>query len=101
MYGTKQVVWKKQNGDIITRTVGYGNYRVGDTNSYNWIIIDIKYLYGKKFYSYDDYKKKTRRHELIRLNFRKLKKQLFVIYKWLCYILILLILFRANGITLY
>lgn len=101
MYGTKQVTWKKQNGDIITRTVDYGNYRVGDTNSYNWVVIDIKYLYGNKFYSYDDYQKIARRHNLIKLNYRRLKNQLFIFYKRLCYGLVLLILFKANGITLY
>lgn len=101
MYGTKQVKWQKQNGDIITRTVSYGNYRVGDTNSYNWIIIDIKYLYGKKFFSYDDYQKITRRNSLIKLNYRKMKNQLFIFYKRLCYGLVLLILIKVYGINPY
>ena len=99
MYGTKKVSWQKQNGEVITRTVNWGNYRVGDTNSYKWIIIDIKYLYGKKFYSYDDYQKKTRRNNLLKLNYRKLKNYFFIIYKRLCYSLVLLILVKAYGIT--
>lgn len=52
-----RITYKKKNGEIIERylNTGYTLHRVGDTNRYDWEIIDIKYKYKNKYYTLSDY----------------------------------------------
>lgn len=55
-----QITYKKRNGDIFQRTRNtYLPYRVGDTTSMGWEVLDIKYKYGNKYYSLTEYDKKV------------------------------------------
>ena len=51
-----QITYKKRNGTIFQRTRNtYLPYRVGDTTSMGWEVLDIKYKYGNKYYSSMEY----------------------------------------------
>ncbi len=65
--GTRLIIWQKPNGDTIERKVSYNDYRIGDSNSYRWKVIDIQYWNGKKFCNEKEYDK------YIRLNSTKEK----------------------------
>lgn len=51
-----QMTYKNKKGEIIRRTINTGSpYKIGDTNSFGWTVLDIKYLYKGKYYSKKDY----------------------------------------------
>lgn len=94
MYGTKRVMWQKKNGDIIQRNVQWNDYKIGDVNSYGWIVVDVKYYYKNNFYSFDKYEqlvnKEIKRDRQIML----IKKNINKTYKQLIYLVELLIVIR-------
>jgi hypothetical protein len=90
-----QITYQKRNGELFNRLRNtYVSYRVGDTTSMGWKVLDIKYKYGNKYYSpveYDriiDKKWKRAKKNL------ELKHKLKTIYDNLNHITLFLLLFR-------
>ena len=53
-----QITYQKRNGTIFQRIRNtYCPYRVGDTTSMGWKVLDIKHKYGNKYYSSIEYDK--------------------------------------------
>lgn len=52
------VLYRKQNGELITRYRSTMlDYNKGERTSMGWIVEDIKYLWQGKYYSSEDYAK--------------------------------------------
>lgn len=90
------VTYQKRNGEIIERKVkNHPPYRIGETTSMGWKLIDIKQFYKGKYYAIYEYDK------LINRDFQKMKRKLkfkrkfILVYKQLAYSIFLLILFRV------
>lgn len=50
-----QMTYQKSNGDIILREVLYSRFKIGETTSMGWKVVDIKYKYKGKYYSRSEY----------------------------------------------
>ena len=51
-----QITYQKRNGEIFNRyRTTYVTYRVGETTSMGWKVLDIKYKYGDKYYTSVEY----------------------------------------------
>lgn len=91
-----QMTYQKRNGEVIQRIRNtYCTYRIGDTTSMGWKVLDIKYNWGGKYYhktEYDRIIEKEIQKDKKRI---KLKKRIVSIYKNLAYAMSLLILMRA------
>lgn len=95
-----QITYQKKNGDLIRRTIStYSPYKMGDTNSYGWKVIDIKYKYNDKFYSRRDYDNLVNRDWIRRKKINKFRQTFYNVYKELAYCVILLILLRFFEVT--
>ncbi len=76
-------VWKKQNNDLVFRfKIDFFPFeRVGDINSYGWVLQSIQFVYNNRFYDFS-YKEKIRKKFTKRE--KKMKKILkFVKENWL------------------
>lgn len=70
------ITYQKRNGEIFNRIRNtYCPYRVGDTTSMGWKVLDIKYNYKNKYYDYDTWFK------LVDKEFNKGKKKREIIHK--------------------
>ena len=50
------ITYQKRNGDIFQRVRNtYTSYRVGEETSMGWKVLDIKYKYKDRYYSYAEY----------------------------------------------
>ena len=56
------ITYKKRNGDIIYRKRNSLPGNIGDKTSMGWIIQDIQYQFGNKYYSFIDYKNISRKY---------------------------------------
>lgn len=53
-----QITYQKRNGNILYRLrKTMLPYRVGDTTSMGWKVLNIEYEYNQKFYTYYEYNK--------------------------------------------
>ena len=97
-----QVTYQKRNGDMIRRTIGgYTPYRVGDTNSYGWVVTDIKYKYNDKWLTRSEYDKKINKHcykSRLRIS---IEKKFRAAYNQLSHIIVLLVLLRVYELVVY
>lgn len=51
-----QITYQKRNGEIFQRyRTTYCTYRVGDTTSMGWKVLDIKHKWGNNYYNYNEY----------------------------------------------
>lgn len=95
-----QVTYQKRNGDLIRRTIGgYSPYRVGDTNSYGWQVVDIKHKYNDKWYSPKEYDSIVNRRWNRSKRINKIRQQFYNVYKELAYCIILMILLRFFEVS--
>ena len=94
-----QITYRKRNGEIIQRIRNtYCSYRIGDTTSMGWVVLDIRYNFNGKYYQRNEYDNLINRAIERDRKRIKIKKALVRFYRELAYCLILLILFR--GFTL-
>lgn len=94
-----QMTYQKKNGEIIRRTISsFSPYRIGDTNSYGWKVIDIKYNYNNKYYPKSEYDalvyKSLNRSRII----SRYKRSFVKFYKELIYVVYLLLITRVFQI---
>lgn len=90
------ITYKKRNGVIFQRIRNtYPGYRVGDTTSMGWEILDIKYKWKNKYYSSTEYDRLINKSIKRQQKIIKLKKTILQVYHNLGYCFILLILFRT------
>ena len=95
-----QLTYQKANGDIFQRVINtYTPYKIGETTSIGWKVLDIKYRYKNKYYSKVDYDALVEKTYKRSKNVFQLKKSLYNIYKELVYCVILLILLRFFDIV--
>lgn len=102
MYGTKLVTWQKPNGELIDRKVCYDDYSIGQTNCYNWKVVDVKYYLGNgKFGTEHELNKKHKhRDNLERLEFG-IKDSLINMYKNLITIIEAMLLIKVIELILH
>lgn len=94
-----QMSYKNKRGDLIRRTISTSSpYKIGDTNSFGWTVVDIKYSYKGKWFSKLDYDKRVddsiRKMRRISL----FKNKIATIYTNLGYLLELMIIMRVFSI---
>ncbi len=91
-----QVTYKKRNGDIIQRLrTTHVPYRVGETTSMGWIVLDIKYSYNGKFYHRSEYDTLLDKDWKRTIKICKIKRAIKRIYHELVYSMILIFFFRT------
>ena len=89
------ITYQKRNGEIFQRTRNtYCPYRIGDITSMGWVVMDIKYKWGNRYYSSEDYSKLVNKDIKRDKKRIRIKKSLVKVYRELTYCLFLLILFR-------
>ena len=50
------IIYKKQDNSVIYRTTKHTpNYKINDTTSMGWLVLDIKKMQKGKLYSYSEY----------------------------------------------
>ena len=62
-----QTTYRKRNGEIVIRYTRWNDqYQIGETNSFGWIIVDVKEKFwgDNKFYTHIDYQKKVKEWKL-------------------------------------
>lgn len=69
-----QITYQKRNGVLFDRIRNTIPGKVGQTTSMGWIIMDIKYSWGNKYYSYEDYKRILHRSSNKRRTLRRIDK---------------------------
>ena len=70
------VTYRKNNGNIILRPRNsLSGMQIGDETSMGWTVLNIHYLYDGNYYTYLDYCKVVRGHQV-----RKQKKKRFIKY---------------------
>lgn len=76
-----QITYQKRNGDLINRIrKTYPSFRVGDTTSMGWKVIEILYRFNGKYYSYSEYCKlvdKESKRDTARRNFKRNVKNFY------------------------
>lgn len=71
------ITYQKGNGDILIRKrKTLYNMRVGDTTSMGWTVINIHYNYEGNYYTYTDYCRMVRKHQLKKKKDKKILKYL-------------------------
>lgn len=95
-----QVTYIKRNGDTIRRTIGgYSPYKIGDTNSYGWKVIDIKYKWkDNKYYSRSEYDRLVNKSISLDKKIIQYKRNIQRVYKELVYLIYLLMIARVFQI---
>lgn len=56
-----QITYQKRNGEVFYRIRNTIPGAIGDETSMGWIILDIKYLFKKDYYSFVEYKQLMRK----------------------------------------
>ena len=97
------VTYQKRNGTIIQRTVrNHPPYRIGETTSMGWKLLDIKYFYKGKYYSQTDYDLLIDKAYKKSKKIREIKNKIIFMYKHLTYFLFVMILIRVlENLTFY
>lgn len=53
-----QITYKKKNGEVFYRIRdSLPTQTIGEETSMGWLILDVKYLFNSKYYSFIEYKK--------------------------------------------
>lgn len=60
-----QITYKKKNGEVFNRVRNTLPGYIGKETSMGWIIVDIKYLFNKQYYSFQDYKQLMNKYKKI------------------------------------
>lgn len=96
-----QIWYQKRNGEVFQRIRSTPiEHRVGEYTSMGWKVLAIKYLYGKRFYSKDEYDYLIDKHYKRHKRIFKLKKKLSYLYRNLIYFFSLMVLFRLFELTI-
>lgn len=95
-----KITYQKRNGELIERTRTTGlPYRIGETTSMGWKVLDIQYLYNGKYYHRGEYEEKVDRAFKKEQKKRKFKTTAYRIYRELIYSAGLLILMKILQLT--
>lgn len=95
-----KITYQKRNGEIIERTRTTGlPYRIGDTTSMGWKVLDIQYLYNGKYYHSGEYEEKVNKAFERERKKTQFKRTAYKIYRELIYAMGLLILIRTFEFT--
>ena len=71
------ITYQKNNGDILLRPrKTLLGLRVGDTTGMGWKVLNIHYLYEGNYYTYLDYCRMVRHHQLKKKRKKKVLKYL-------------------------
>ena len=91
-----QITYKKRNGTIFQRIRNtYLPYRVGDTTSMGWEVLDIKYKYGNKYYTGIEYDKIINKKWKRTKNLLQLKHSVNNMCKYANYLVVFIVLTNA------
>lgn len=95
-----KITYQKKNGEIIERTRTTGlPYRIGETTSMGWKVLDIQYLYNGKYYHSGEYEEKVNKAFERGRKKAQFKRTAYKIYRELIYAMGLLILIRTFEFT--
>ena len=95
-----KITYQKKNGEIIERTRTTGlPYRIGETTSMGWKVLDIQYLYNGKYYHSGEYEEKVNKAFERGRKKAQFKRTAYRIYRELIYAMGLLILIRTFEFT--
>lgn len=90
------ITYQKRNGTIFQRIRNtYLPYRVGDTTSMGWKVLDIKYKYGNKYYSSMEYDRLIDKRWKREKKLLQFKKDLSNISKFANYLVVFIVLINA------
>ena len=95
-----EMTYEKANGQIIRRIRNtYPDYKIGDRTSMGWKVVDIRYLYKKKYYHKSEYDNKVNAcvNKIKKIN--KFKKYIKILYRQVAYAIELLIIIKFLGIV--
>lgn len=88
-----QITYKKRNGNILYRLrKTMLPYRVGDTTSMGWKVLNIEYEYNQKFYTYYEYNKIIHKKKQKYLKRKQLEKLCLKAITLLYYIIMIIII---------
>jgi hypothetical protein len=91
-----RIIYQKRNGEIFERIRNtYITYRIGDTTSMGWKVLDIQYKYKNKYYSSMEYDRVINENIKRRKKIMNFKKQFYNMYKNLIYCASMLIFIRV------
>lgn len=62
MFFVYLITYQKKNGELLHRKRNSLPGNIGDETSMGWIIQDIQYQFGNKYYNFIDYKKISRKY---------------------------------------
>lgn len=94
-----EMTYEKANGQIIRRIRNtYPDYKIGDRTSMGWKVVDIRYLYKKKYYHKCEYDKKVDTHVNKIKKIYKIKRIIQSLYKQTVYVVEMIIVIRFLGI---
>ena len=94
-----EMTYEKANGQIIRRIRNtYPDYKIGDRTSMGWKVVDIKYLYKKRYYHKSEYDKKvdTCVNKIKKIN--KIKRTIQYIYRQVVYAVELIVIIKFFGL---
>lgn len=90
------ITYQKRNGTVFQRIRNtYLPYRVGDTTSMGWKVLDIKYKYGNKYYSSMEYDRLIDKRWKREKKLLQFKKDLSNISKFANYLVVFIVLINA------
>ena len=94
-----EMTYEKANGQIIRRIRNtYPDYKIGDRTSMGWKVVDIRYLYKKKYYHKNEYDNKIDKYMKKDRNIRKIKRTIQSLYRQVVYATELLIIIKFFGL---
>ena len=90
------ITYQKRNGTVFQRIRNtYLPYRVGDTTSMGWKVLDIKYKYGNKYYSSMEYDRLIDKRWKREKKLLQFKKEISNISKFANYLVVFIVLINA------
>lgn len=91
-----KVTYQKANGEIFERIRNtLMSYRIGDTTSIGWRVLNIEYRYNNKYYSKEDYDSILDKEFYRTRKNNKIKKTFYNIYRELVYSVVLFLFIRV------
>lgn len=94
-----EMTYEKANGQIIRRIRNtFPDYKIGDRTSMGWKVVDIKYLYKKKYYHKKEYDNKINVSFRRSKKIREIERAITRVYRQIAYLVELIIIIQFIGI---
>lgn len=96
-----RMTYKKKNGEIVQRISLCTQYKIGDKNSWGWLVINKEYWYNNGYHVLEEYDRLREKDWKKDKQIRNIKKFISNMYKTISNYVVLVIVVKAVIDTIY